>query len=63
LKVGKENYPEIARRNAGSIVDDELPTYKEVECNIQKLKNNKAPGGDNITAQFIKYGGKAVDSG
>jgi hypothetical protein len=67
LKVGKENEdPEIARRNAGSVVDEdddgqrEPPTYEEVECNIQKLKNNKALGKDNITAELIKYGGKAV---
>jgi hypothetical protein len=38
----------------------ELPTYKEVERNVQKLKNNKAPGEDNIIADLIKYGGKAV---
>jgi hypothetical protein len=44
-------------------VDDgqcEPPTYKEAESNIQKLKNNKAPGADNIIAELIKYGGKAV---
>jgi hypothetical protein len=44
-------------------VDDgqcEPPTYEEVEHNIQKLKNNRALGEDNITEELIKYGGKAV---
>jgi hypothetical protein len=44
-------------------VDDgqcELPIYEEVESNIQKLKNTKALGEDNITAELIEYGGKAV---
>jgi hypothetical protein len=44
-------------------VDDgqcELPAYKEVESNTQKLKNNKAPGEDNIIAVLIKYGGRAI---
>jgi hypothetical protein len=36
------------------------PTYREVESSIQILKNNKALGGDNITAELIKCGGKAV---
>jgi hypothetical protein len=31
----------------------EPPTYNEVECNIQKLKNNKAMGEDNITAELF----------
>jgi hypothetical protein len=37
----------------GPVVDDgqcEPPTYKEVESNIQKLKNNKALEDYNITA-------------
>jgi hypothetical protein len=73
LRVGKENEdPEIARRNAGPLVDNddddnadddgqcELPTYKEVEYNIQKLKKNKAPGEDNITAELINMEGKQL---
>jgi sorting nexin-29 len=67
LNGGKENEdPEIARRDAISVVDDgqcQLPTYEEVESNIQKLKIDKAPGEDNITAELIKYGGKAVTEG
>jgi hypothetical protein len=69
--VGRENEDaEIARRNAGSVVDDdddddddgprEPPTYKEEECNLQILKNNKTPGEGNITAELNKYRGKAV---
>jgi len=35
----------------------ELPTYKEVSDIIKKLKENIAPGTDNIPAELIKYGG------
>jgi hypothetical protein len=37
-----------------------LPTCQEVEYHIQKTKNNRAPGEDNIAAQLIKYGGKEL---
>ena len=33
------------------------PTYNEVNDIIQKLKNNKAPGPDNIISELIKEGG------
>jgi spermidine/putrescine-binding protein len=35
----------------------EPPTYKEVSDIIKKLKENKTPGTDNITAELIKYAG------
>jgi hypothetical protein len=37
-------------------IEIELPTYKKVSDIINKLKGNKAPGTDNISAELIKYG-------
>jgi len=36
------------------------PTYNEVSDIIQKLRNNKAPGPDNIIAELIKEGGRKL---
>jgi hypothetical protein len=51
-------------RNEYSILDNvdmekisQTPTQQEVVKCIMKLKNNKAPGGDNIVAEMIKCGG------
>ena len=38
-------------------IEIEQLTYKEVSDIIIKLKENKAPSTDNITAELIKYGG------
>jgi len=38
-------------------IEIEQPIYKEVSDIIIKLKENKAPGTDNIPAELIKYGG------
>jgi hypothetical protein len=35
----------------------EEPNIEEVRETIKELRNNKAPGGDNICAEMVKYGG------
>ena len=39
---------------------DDPPSFDEVEKAILSLKDNKAPGHDNIPAEVIKYGGCAL---
>jgi hypothetical protein len=41
-------------------VNIDLPTCQEVECHIQRTKNNRAPREENIAAELIKYGGKEL---
>jgi hypothetical protein len=41
-------------------IEIEPPTYKEVSDIIKKLKENKAPGTDNIPAELIKYAGHVL---
>lgn len=36
------------------------PTYEETMSAINKLKNNKAPGTDNLTAEMFKCGGPSL---
>jgi hypothetical protein len=38
----------------------EDPTLEEVRDSLKNLKNNKAPGTDNIPAELLKYGGNEV---
>ncbi len=36
------------------------PSLQEVKESVNKLKNNKAPGSDNIPGELFKYGGDAL---
>jgi sorting nexin-29 len=36
------------------------PTKQEIERCVRKIKNNRAPGEDNVVAEFIKYGGTDI---
>jgi len=40
--------------------EDSTPTVEEVEMAVQKLKNYKAPGTDNIPVELFKYGGNEL---
>jgi hypothetical protein len=35
----------------------EIPTFEEIKISLNALRNNKAPGADNMPAELIKYGG------
>ena len=34
----------------------DVPTTKEIETKLKKLKNNKAPGTDNVPAELLEFG-------
>jgi hypothetical protein len=53
-KIADQTHKEGFKENE---IETEQPTYKEVSDIITKLKENKAPGTDNICAELIKYGG------
>ena len=40
--------------------EDTTPTVEEVEMAVQKLRNYKAPGTNNIPAELFKYGGNEL---
>ncbi|VEN37593.1 unnamed protein product [Callosobruchus maculatus] len=42
-------------------IDKIPPTISEIREIIKKIKNNKTPGSDNITAEMFKYGGEALE--
>ena len=53
-KIANQTQEERFKENE---IEIEQPTYKEVSDIIMKLKENKAPGTDNIPVELIKYGG------
>ena len=40
----------------------DYPTLNETEVAVAKLKNNKAPGRDNLPAELLKLGDKTVNA-
>jgi len=53
-KIDNQTQEESFKENE---IETEQPTYKEVSDIIIKLKENKAPGTDNISLELIKCGG------
>jgi len=50
--IAEQTQEESFKENETEI---EQPTYKEVS-DIIKLRENKAPGADNLPAELIRYG-------
>jgi hypothetical protein len=38
----------------------EVPTFEEIKISLKALRNNKAPGDDNMPAELLKCGGDEV---
>lgn len=62
LNVEQEQVTESGTH--AELISDEqeipIPSTEEIMALILKMKNNKAPGGDDINAELIKYGGSEV---
>uniref|UniRef100_A0A8D8WWM8 Craniofacial development protein 2 n=1 Tax=Cacopsylla melanoneura TaxID=428564 RepID=A0A8D8WWM8_9HEMI len=62
--LNEEQSEPTSRTNEQILEDDNvnIPTISEIRKSIMKMKNNRAPGDDNITAELLKYGGDAVET-
>jgi hypothetical protein len=63
--LNREPAPEPTNRrheeeNPNEEVEISLPIYSEVNNIIKRLRNNKAPGPDNIISELIKEGGQKL---
>jgi hypothetical protein len=38
----------------------EVPTFEEIKMSLKAMRNNKAPGADNMPAELLQYGGYEV---
>ena len=52
--------PSIMQDYKDTTEEDSAPTVEEVEVAVQKLKNYKALGTDNISAELFRYGGNEL---
>jgi hypothetical protein len=55
---GTEELPDKSEADSGEQVD--TPTLEEVRDSLKALRNNTAPGGDNLQGELLKYGRDGV---